>query len=292
MNQRIVDHHSKHKGRHVSVGELKLWVRESGQGEPMLLLHGLAATGETWGGIVPNLSACYRLIVPDLPGCGSSDKPDTGYEVDALANQMLGLLDALDIAEANLVGHSFGGHVALALAFSHPERVRTLTLVDAGGLGQEIYLNSLEPLLKDVSEANVRAFLATAMHRGELISRSMVQSLVRDLSATAAHCALYVMARSWAGPAGQHHVFNDQLGELRPRTMIIWGEKDGVLPPRHGRQATSLIRDGKFVAIPNCGHFPHIEQPDAFLATLTRFLEERPEVEPKLKDRRKQSHEQ
>lgn len=98
-----------YSGRHYSVGYLKLWVAEAGQGPPLLLLHGLAAGADTWQPVLTALAEERHVIAPDLPGCRRSDKPETGYEVDAMASVVLGLMDVLDLSEVNLLGHSLGG---------------------------------------------------------------------------------------------------------------------------------------------------------------------------------------
>lgn len=271
-------------GSHVDVGGLKLWVLAAGPGDgataagragplpTLLLIHGLAAGSETWLPVFNPLAQSCRVIAPDLPGCRRSDKPHTGYDVESLVGRLLGLIDALGVERAHLVGHSFGGHIALALALAHPDRVQSLVLVGAGGLGQEVDRRGLEPLLEEINEANVRGFLAAVLHRPERASNTMVQTLVRELRDPAARSALYVMARASAGPAGQRHVLTDRLGELQPRTLVIWGEHDAVFPVHQGRAAAALMPRGRFVAIPDAGHCPHLEQPEAFVAAVNSWL--------------------
>ncbi len=261
--------------RHLSIGNLRMWVREAGvaEGVPLLLLHGLVVSGEAWVQAAQLLSKGYRVIVPDLPGSGRSDKPDTGYAVEKLANQVLGLIDALDLSQVVVVGHSFGGHVALAFALAHPERARSLVLVDAFGLGADICLDALEPLLQESNENNVRAFVSAMVYRRDRIPESLVLTTIRELSAPAAHSALYVLARSANGPEGQRGMLKERLGELQPRTLIIWGEHDNILPRHQGYEAALLPPEARFVVIPGCGHCPHIEQPSAVMRIICAFLD-------------------
>ncbi len=262
-------------GRHIQVGGLKLWVLEAGEGNPLVLLHGLPGSSEAWRQVLAPLAAGHRVIAPDLPGCGRSDKPHTGYEVGRLAGHMLDLLDALGLEQVNLVGHSLGGHVALTMALDQPERVRSLALVDARGLGQEVHFHAMEPLLEEVNEVSVREFLSTAFSDPERIQAWMVEQIRAELSDPAAHAALYVMVRSEGGPDGQRHSIPERMAELRMPTLIVWGDQDALLPCHQGQEAAAQVAKGRYIGIPSCGHYPHLEQAGAFVSALTALLNER-----------------
>ncbi len=264
-----------YKGQYVNIEGIKIWVMEVGEGPPLLLLHGLAASSETWMPVLPGLAASYRVIAPDLPGCRRSDKPDTGYEAKTLADIFVKMLDALNLPEVNLLGHSLGGHIALAMALAHPDRVRSLVLVDAAGLGVEVNFNSLEPLMKEVNEENVRIFLGAAMLNKASITSLMVKYLANELSDPSTHRALYVMVRANIGHDGQFSIKSNRLKELKARTLFVWGEEDSILPLQQGKDGASLVPLARFVSIPECGHCPHLEQPQAFADTVLSFLSEK-----------------
>src|SRR3712207_5191093 len=118
-------------------GHRRAFVRAGG-GPPLLLLHGIGNSAQTWAGVVARLAASHTVIAPDLLGHGSSDKPRGDYSIAGYANGMRDLLSVLDIEQATVVGHSLGGGIALQFAYQFPERCERLVLVGSGGLGPEL----------------------------------------------------------------------------------------------------------------------------------------------------------
>lgn len=117
--------------REVKASGLKLGVVEGGQGEPVLLVHGMLETWAMWSRIMPRLAERYRVIAPDLRGFGESEGTGAGYDKMTLAADMLALLDSLGIGRLHVVGHDFGGQVAYALAAGHRDRIATLAVIEA-----------------------------------------------------------------------------------------------------------------------------------------------------------------
>src|SRR5215203_4413481 len=126
--------------------------RISGSGPALLLLHGLACDSSTWRDVIPSLSEHFTVIAPDLLGHGESDKPDADYSLGGYANGMRDLLTVLGIDKVTVVGHSFGGGVAMQFAYQFPERTERLVLVGSGGLGPEV-------------SAAIRAITTTGFYR-------------------------------------------------------------------------------------------------------------------------------
>src|SRR3954464_922392 len=110
----------------------------AGEGPPLLLLHGIGNSAQTWAGVLDRLAASHTVLAPDLLGHGSSDKPRGDYSIAGYANGMRDLLSVLDLEQATVVGHSLGGGVALQFAYQFPERCQRLVLVGSGGLGPEL----------------------------------------------------------------------------------------------------------------------------------------------------------
>src|SRR3954466_6070639 len=129
MRQHRVQHVTIHGHRRASVG--------AGKGPAVLLLHGLGCTHNTWLPVLDSLSRRYTVIAPDLLGHGESDKPRADYMVGAFANGMRDLLTVLDIDKVTVVGHSFGGGVAMQFAYQFPERTERLVLVGSRGAVSE-----------------------------------------------------------------------------------------------------------------------------------------------------------
>jgi pimeloyl-ACP methyl ester carboxylesterase len=124
--------------RHVSIHGHDVGYRMAGDGPVLLLIHGIAGSSATWRLVMPTLAERYTVVAPDLMGHGRSAKPPGDYSLGAQASTMRDLLGALQIDRASVVGQSFGGGVALQLAYQHPECCERLVLVDSGGLGREV----------------------------------------------------------------------------------------------------------------------------------------------------------
>ena len=112
--------------------------RRAGSGEAVVLIHGLAGSSTTWAAVHPRLAETHDVIAPDLLGHGESAKPMGDYSLGAFASGLRDLLAAIDVPSATIVGHSFGGGVAMQLAYQHPELCDRLVLVGSGGLGREV----------------------------------------------------------------------------------------------------------------------------------------------------------
>lgn len=113
----------------------------AGSGEPVLLLHGLADSSDTWSRLLPDLARRHRVYAPDMLGCGASEKPRINYSPWALATYVRHFLDAVGVEKASIVGHSLGAGVALHLYIQYPERVQRLALLASGGMGRDLPLN-------------------------------------------------------------------------------------------------------------------------------------------------------
>ena len=168
-------------------GHRRAFVR-TGSGPALLLLHGLGADHTTWEPVIDQLARRYTVIAPDLLGHGQSDKPRADYSVGGYANGMRDLLTVLGIDKVNVVGHSFGGGVAMQFAYQFPERTERLMLVGSGGLGPDVHpviraitTPGFEYLMGPLTLPGVRHVVATAM-RG--LSRTGVKEF-RDFDEVA-----------------------------------------------------------------------------------------------------------
>jgi len=112
--------------------------RDEGAGEVLLLIHGIGGSSNSWSGVIPLLAKKYRVIAPDLLGHGESDKPRDDYSVGAFAVLLRDFLDALDIPQVTVIGHSLGGGIAMQFLYQHPDYCRRLILISSGGLGPDV----------------------------------------------------------------------------------------------------------------------------------------------------------
>jgi pimeloyl-ACP methyl ester carboxylesterase len=251
----------------------------------VLLIHGLAGSSKTWDLVVPGLSERYDVIAPDLLGHGESAKPSGDYSLGAFASGLRDFLAVLDVPSVTIVGHSFGGGVAMQLAYQHPRLVDRLVLVGSGGLGREVSwllrilaLPGAEYLMplwfpKPIVER------ATAV--GRFLGRRDIRhprfsELWRSYSSLAGASNRTAFVRTMRGviePGGQSVNAGDRLYlAARVPTLIVWGDRDGVIPVQHGIDAHEKIDNSRLVILEGVGHFPHVEAADRFTAVLVDFL--------------------
>jgi pimeloyl-ACP methyl ester carboxylesterase len=202
----------------------------AGAGDPVLLPHGLADTGDSWMRILPGLARRYQVFAPDLLGCGASEKPPINYSLWALAVYTRHFLDAVGVERADIVGHSLGAGLALHLFFQHPERVRRLVLLAAGGMGRDLPL-SLRLCTLTGSSAIIGALLASRhsnhpfARAGRLVlSHLWPATRVADQSTSPPSSAAFVNDQSTAGSRALQEVF-----ACDAKTVELAAEEAGIL---------------------------------------------------------------
>jgi len=259
----------------------------AGEGPPLVLLHGVGTSSGEWSWVLPDLARNNLVYAIDLPGYdGSYEPPD--YSPAFTASFVNSFLETVGAEHPVVVGHSFGGLTALHLALSEPERVHALVLADSAGLGQAV-----NPTLVALSSPG-GGELATALAK---TPPGAAQRAVRR--------ALLMFAHPWQVPLkwikdqyklaqlpnfteatlsslrtavsvmGQREVLVDELPHLQMPTLIVWGVEDRVLPYWQAKEAIPRLQNGSLELIPNCGHLPHVEQPERFASILGDFLSER-----------------
>ncbi len=268
----------------------------------LLLLHGIGSSSATWDAVAPGLAERYTVIVPDLLGHGGSAKPRGDYSIGGYANGMRDLLGVLGIDRVTVIGHSFGGGVAMQVAYQFPERTDRVVLVASGGLGPEISpvlraltlpgaatavgLSHLPPsrLLLGLVRAAAGAVLPTSL-AADLDEALTVHAALRDPATRAAFMHVLRHITDWRG---QLITMRDRayLAEGLP-TLVVWGEQDHVLPVEHAYEAARLIPGSRCLVLPGVGHMPHRQVPERFVRAVTDFVTE---TRPKRWDARRWLH--
>jgi len=270
----------------VEVGGLPIRYLAAGEGPPLVLLHGAGDNSLDWRWVLPALARKHRLYAPDLPGSPDSARPAAAYSPAFFERFVAAFLDALGIGPATFVGNSLGGLIALRLALSEPDRVRALILVDGAGLGSAInplFTSVNVPLLGEAAMpfwrtragAYQRAWGRTALlfaHPPGGVPREWLAEQCRLAQSPGYLEAHLSVLRAIVSPLGQREVLVDRLPSLKVPTLVVWGERDRVLPQFQARDAVTRLRDGSLSLIPDCGHVPHVECPDRFLGALEGFL--------------------
>jgi len=265
----------------------RLTYRLAGKGPLVLLIHGMAGSATTWKQVMPALSERFTVLAPDLFGHGESDKTKGDYSLGAMASVLRDLIVALGFKRATVVGQSYGGGIAMQLAYQYPERCERLVLVNAGGLGTEVnpllrmltlpgaeavLLIACAPPVRRIAEAVGRVAL-----RKRLESATVIPELWRSYSSLGnveARRAFLRTLRAVIDPRGQSVSANDKLYLAAGMpTLIIWGEDDRVIPVEHAYAAHAVISGSWLEIIEGVGHYPHCEAPDRFVTALTGFIE-------------------
>jgi len=265
-------------------------------GKAIVLLHGKSFSGDYWGPTIAKLASLgYRVVVPDQIGFGKSSKPDLRYSFDLLARTTKTLLDHLGIAQAAILGHSFGGMLAVYFARDYPELTRVLILENPIGL--EDYRSSIPPqpletLFKtemDQTPESFRSFLKVFFVGWPPAAERTAEIFSRVLKSP--EYPRYAMASALTYQMMFDEPIRHEYPLLKMPVLLIIGQSDrsvffrryaspeAVKPlgnwPLLGRQAAKDLPDGKLVEIEGAGHVSHVEKPDAFQAAIGDFLKAR-----------------
>lgn len=252
--------------RTVTVGDTIVEV--SGEGAPLVFVHGFTTTAEFWREQIEAFSARHQMIRINLPGHGRSPRPeDRNYTIDAFVEDVLEVYRALAIDAAVLIGLSMGGTVAQTFALSYPERVKALVLVGATphGLGSDV---NVDNVLKAIEDLGVVTASQTVIERsfGSAASRALIEFAKKEVVQTPAFVARQAIASLNASDS------RAKLGDIRAPTLVIVGEEDIITPPKESQILAEGIPNSRLYNIPGAGHFPMLEQPNTFNQLLGEFL--------------------
>jgi pimeloyl-ACP methyl ester carboxylesterase len=266
-------------------GHRRAFVR-AGSGPALLLLHGLGCDHTTWLPVISALSERYLVLAPDLLGHGLSAKPRADYSLGGYANGMRDLLTVLGIDTVTVVGHSFGGGVAMQFAYQFPERTERMVLVAPGGLGPEVTpaLRAVTlpgfhqamglltlPGVRQVTTGGLRLMAATGLtHARDLHEVAAIVESFRDPNARRAIRHVVSGVVDWRG---QIVTMADRAYLTQAMPMcVVWGRDDVVIPVRHARLAGEMAPGASIEVIADAGHFPHKDHPEWFVAIVDEFI--------------------
>jgi len=265
-------------GRFVQATGVRIHYRELGSGPPVILLHGTEPGADGWstyGGNAPALAGSFRVIVPDLPQYGQSEKVviESG-RLTYLSAVLRSFMDELGLGRADIVGLSMGGQTALKIAVDAPDRVGKLVVAAGAPLTQGFltpipgegsklimgYYKGTGPSLE-----KMRTFMHTLPYDSSFISDDMVQERYQ---ASLDPESVRILSTTTPG----REDLRDQLPGVSTRTLLIWGADDRFSPLDAGLQTFRLLPDARMLIFPRCGHWPHVEHRDEFNRVVLDFL--------------------
>jgi pimeloyl-ACP methyl ester carboxylesterase len=239
---------------------------EAGAGSPVLFLHPGRGLREAWP-FIEALSGKARVIAPSHPGFGKTSLPRWMNTVEDLAHHYLDLMDALDLRDVTVVGSSFGGWIAAALAIKPTSRITRLVLIDPVGVkfgGRE------ERDIVDIwaqKRADLDAMMFHDPAKGRIDYATLTDDDLQALARNRESEALFGWSPYMHDPKLIH-----RLHRIAAPTLVLWGASDKIVTPDYGRAYAAAIPGARFQMISEAGHFPHIEQPETCARLVGDFI--------------------
>jgi pimeloyl-ACP methyl ester carboxylesterase len=249
-----------HKAETIDINGCATEVRRGGNGETLLFLHGAGGIS-AWTPYLDALAERYDVIAPSHPGFGNSDNPEWLDNISDMAYFYLDFMEQLDLTDVHLVGNSLGGWIASEVAVRSTDRIKTLTLVSAAGVNVvgvpmgDIFMWSNE-------EAARKMFFNQEMAEARIAAAADLTEEQKDVQLK----NYFTTGKLSWNPRFHNPDLIKWLHRVKVPTMLIWGESDNIFPPVYGEAYKEAITGSELRIIPECGHLPHQEKLDDFLA--------------------------
>lgn len=263
---------------------VKLYYEVQGEGSPILLIHGFGANLYTYHDLVLPLSREHQLFLLDLKGFGKSPKPaGQKYSVEDQVSLVIQFILQNDLTDLTIVGHSYGGGVALVTALrlieESPHRLRSLILIDSAAYPQEFptFIRVLRtPVLGPLglsllsSKRMARSILNLAFYDETRISEETIEKYAAPLDLPGSHNALIETAKQIVPPNIKE--INARYKNIHVPVLILWGREDKIIPLKYGERLHEDLVNSKLVIFEKTGHIPHEEKPEEVIKSISDFL--------------------
>ncbi|BBH46106.1 alpha/beta fold hydrolase [Pseudomonas sp. KU43P] len=264
--------------------DLQLHYNDLGEGaDTVVMLHGSGPGASGWANfsrnLEPLLAAGYRVVLMDCPGWSKSDPVICrGSRSDLNATALKGLLDVLGLERVHILGNSMGGHSAVAFALNHPERVGKLVLMGGGTGGASPFvpmptegIKLLNGLYREPTIDNLKKMMNVFVYDPSDLTEALFQTRLDNMLSRRDHLENFVASQA-ANPR-QFPDFGARLGEIKARTLVIWGRNDRFVPMDVGLRLIAGIADAELHVFNNCGHWAQWEHADTFNRLVLDFLQ-------------------
>lgn len=304
-----------HKSGKIEVNDINIYYEIHGEGEPLLLVEGLGYSKWMWFKQIPAFSREHKVIVFDNRGVGNTDKPDIDYTIEIMADDAAGLLKALEIESAHILGVSMGGFIAQEMALKYPNMVKSLVLGSTSFSGRDIMhkgSNSLfstfvelwgimPAMLEFSGKGNAPMINSFGVNPEKKIRYGLSLAFTPEYFDSHADEIDRIVEWRLANPqpfyawkrqlkAGMKFDATGRVSQIKVPTLVVTGSEDRVVPPESSKRLSELIPDSGFVQIEGTGHLPFIEKAPEFNKIVLSFLEKAAkdnETETQRKERRK-----
>jgi len=258
----------------VKISDIDCYYELYGKGDPLILISGLASDSQSWQPVLGSLAKKFKVIVFDNRGIGRTRYPPENFLISTLAFDTVCLLDKLKIERANILGHSMGGCIAQEIAIEYPERVNKLILANTCASLSPKNKSFFESLFKTLESGNyelyIREFFSLIFSAGYLSNKETVESAVK----AALNYPFHVTPEGFRLQLKALSNFNskDRLKRIKAKTLIIVGEKDGLVTAEEAQLLADNIFFCEFLFLKNAAHSLQIEQPRLFIDCIIKSL--------------------
>jgi pimeloyl-ACP methyl ester carboxylesterase len=266
--------------RDVTARGIRMRVVEAGAGPPVVLIHDFLVNHLEFENVLAPLAARFRVLVPDLPGFGESEKPSPAryaYGIESFAEAIVDMIAGLELGRVSLVGHSLGGAAAITLAAEHPELVEKLVLVDAMSYPFLLDFRSRLPLLPFLGGLFFkqmygrggfrRHFRDNVFSPGFPLPLEKIDRYYDQFNTPAARESAHAVLQS----SRDTRPIVARIPRITAPTLVVWGRSDRMFPASFGQRLAREIAGARFDVL-DAGHSPNEECPDAFVHAVSRFL--------------------
>ena len=259
--------------REIEVDGRRLRYLELGEGDsvPVLLVHGFGADLNTWMFTQPALAEGRRVVALDLPGHGGSAKEVGAGNAENFTDAVENALSELGVGRGHLVGHSMGGAIAALLALRRPDLVSSLSLIASAGLGAEINALFIDGFVRVARRREAGEILNLLVYDSALVSRTMVEDVLRYKRLDGVSAALERVAGAWFAAGQQSLDLTGRIAALQIPVQVIWGREDRIIPVAH---AAALASRFPVHIIEQAGHLPHMEKAGEVNRLVKSFIEQ------------------
>lgn len=262
------------KEKKIRIDNLEVNYKEEGEGNSLLILHGWGGSSDSWKDVQDFLSRRgYRVIVPNLPGFGKSHTPPEPWSIEDYIEFLRKFTEELELKQFFLIGHSFGGSLAVKLSSEHRESVRKLALCDSAGIRPRPGLK--EKLIYFVTRIGRLVLRRKFLIKSQTQAENLFYALLRHKDYSKANRTMKETMQkvlSYYDFPDERDTFYQDLSKVKTQTLIVWGKEDKMLPVNFSLIFKEEIKNSKRVILSETGHSPNLDTPERLSKILLKFF--------------------